>query len=209
MTEAQSPNKEVGNALYAIIGDEGFLPQAEAAEAKIVLDLVGTRPYPLIHHTHPSVAIAAMAGGLHSSASAREAGELILDAGAWQGDHAISVTDVEGFIQQEGLEATSTRAHDSFADFAPHNRVRAAAEIALGMREPADGSETSEMSFWNRGGVCLLINPAIQRHYGGNNAMLTRDLADERLLGIGWQGSGSTDTARYGGGFAGEAIIAD
>ncbi len=212
MAEYPGPDQHKGNALYEAIADRNFLPQTAEAEAKIIPDLLTTRPYPLIHQTRPSVAIAALVNGLHSSASAKEAGEHILDSDAWQGDRAISVTDLEGFIEEHGLDPTApANPHDQTTHTepvkpSPQEEIRAAAEIALGMREATDVEHKIGMGFWNKGGVCLLINPALERHYGGTSIYTDRNQAREDLIGIGHEG---TDQVRYGGGFPGEAVVVD
>jgi hypothetical protein len=212
MAEQSASGQQSGNTLYTELDNEDFVPRVEEAEAKIIPDLPETRPYPLIHHTRPSVAVAAMVDGLHSSASARESGEHILDTDAWQGDRAVSVTDLEGLIQEHELDSatpdpdnSSVRA--SATDLTPGEKMKAAAEIALGMREATDDERSAiDEGFWNKGGVCLLINPALERYYGGTTAFIPRDQAREKLIGVGQE---EGDQIRYGGGFPGEAVVLD
>jgi hypothetical protein len=174
--------------LLDVLKSDGFRPRAEEAEAKLIPHLPETRPYPLLHYTWPGAAAKAMRDGLDSIASAKEAGHHIADGHNWQGERLISVTDLEEYIQEQQLQPDD------------HSQPVDIAREAMGM------GGNGHSRFWSQGGACLLINPAIESYYGGQAGYLPRDQIREELLGVG-QASG--DTARYGGGYPGEAVVPD
>lgn len=156
----------------------------ERAEKRVFDNLLAAEPFPLIHYTQPSTAARAMIQGLVSIAISKESGRHIRSGNNWQGERQISLTDIEGYIQEQGTE---------------ERREEIAREV-LGMGMP----DVRPAGFWNTGGVCLLINPALERFYGGKTHV-PRDQVRENLLGIGMQG----EQVRYGGGYSGEAVVPD
>jgi hypothetical protein len=188
MSEHSTPNPEDAFPY------SNLQPQVEEAESKIIVDLLETRPYPLLHYTQPSVAAAALVEGVNSAASAQAAGNHILSDSAWQGTRTVSVTDLEGYAREQSLGPDDQSA------------VTALAAEALGMQDPSIEGSATPSRFWTRGGVCLLINPALQRHYG-KDPVSDEHQTDPELLRLTNDGPGGT--AGYGGGWTGEAAVVD